>query len=79
MGVKLMALRVRDMEGTLAKLREKGVETTWGPNQGGSFNGIRAEIKDPHGNSIELREWLDGDGPDNMDWQPTRPGVERVS
>ncbi len=79
LGVKLMALRVTDMAKTLEQLRARGIEPSWGPNPGGAFNGIRAEIKDPHGNSIELREWLDGDGPDNLDWQPSRPDVERIA
>jgi glyoxylase I family protein len=77
-GVKLFALRVDDMAKTIAELERKGVAVTWGPRQGGAFDGIRAEIKDPNGISIELREWQNGDSATNPDWQPSRPGVTRI-
>ena len=77
-GVKLVALRVDDMVEPLETLKAHGVEASWGPNPGATFDGVRAEIKDPHGNSIELREWRNGDRPDNGAWHPTRPGMERV-
>jgi glyoxylase I family protein len=55
-GYRLMALEVDDMAESLAFLAERGVE----PSQpamdvgGGSW---RAEIMDPDGLSIELRQW----------------------
>jgi hypothetical protein len=78
-GVRLFALRVDDMARTLEDLRRKGVTATWGPNPGGSFHGLRAEIKDPNGISIELREWRDQDTPWNQTWQPARPGTTRIA
>ncbi|MSQ27322.1 MAG: VOC family protein [Dehalococcoidia bacterium] len=67
-GVKLVALRVDDMEKTLQELKIHGVEPSWGPNPGATFDGIRAEIKDSHGLSIELREWRNSDSADNERW-----------
>ena len=78
-GVKLVALRVDDMEKTLGELKTHGVEPSWGPNPGATFDGFRAEIRDPHGNSIELREWRDGDRADNARWKPARPGMVRTA
>lgn len=78
-GVKLVALRVDDMEKTLRELKTHGVEPSAGPNPGSTFDGIRAEIRDPHGISIELREWRNNDFAGNQQWQPTRPGLSKVS
>jgi glyoxylase I family protein len=51
-----LALEVDSMDKTTAFLKDKGVEIVWGPmDLGGS---IRAEIRDPDGMTIELREWL---------------------
>ena len=77
-GVKLVALRVDDMEKTLQEFRGHGVEPSAGPNPGATFDGMRAEIKDPHGNSIELREWRNDDRADNPGWQPSRMGMVRT-
>jgi glyoxylase I family protein len=55
-GYRLMAWEVDDMAATLRDLAAKGVPTTWGPRTTPAF--IRAEITDPDGNSIELRQWL---------------------
>ena len=63
---------------TLQELKAHGVEPSWGPNPGATFDGLRAEIKDPHGNSIELREWRNNDRADNAQWQPARPGLVRI-
>ena len=54
-GYRMMALEVADVNQALAHLEERGVEPTWGPVDLGSTK--RAEIKDPDGLSIELREW----------------------
>jgi len=79
MGVKLVALRVDDMVKTLEELKDHGIEPSWGPNPGATFDGMRAEIKDPHGNSIELRSWANNDRADNPGWQPSRPGMARLA
>lgn len=77
-GVRLFALRVDAMERTVDYLRSRGVEISSEPRPGGSFSGLRAEIRDPNGISIELREWQ-GDGPSNAAWQPQGPGVTRIA
>ncbi len=66
------------MEKTLQELKTYRVEPSWGPNPGATFDGIRAEIKNPHGFSIELREWRNNDSPNNEQWQPTRLGLSRI-
>jgi glyoxylase I family protein len=57
-GYQLMALEVGDMQQTLAELKTKGIEPSWGPVDVERY--VRAEILDPDGNSIELREWRQG-------------------
>jgi glyoxylase I family protein len=50
-----MALEVDNMDETIEFLKSKNVPITWGPiDIGDSF---RAEIKNPNGLTIELREW----------------------
>ena len=56
LGYRMMALEVEDMDGALALLKEKGVAPSWGPVKRPSY--ARAEIRDPDGNAIELRQWL---------------------
>lgn len=54
-GYKAIAIEVDNMDETVAYLKEKGVDIVWGPmNIGGP---IRAEIRDPDGFTIELRQW----------------------
>ena len=57
-GYKAMAWEVDDMEATLRALAAKGIAPTWGPRTRPTY--IRAEIADPDGNPIELRQWLRG-------------------
>jgi lactoylglutathione lyase/glyoxylase I family protein len=52
----MMALEVEDMDRALAALQSKGVETAWGPVKRPDY--ARAEIRDPDGNAIELRQWI---------------------
>ena len=54
-GYRLMAFEVGDMLQVLAELSGHGVTTSWGPRETPAF--IRAEITDPDGNAIELRQW----------------------
>jgi len=56
LGYRMMALEVEDMDRALALLKARGIETSWGPVRRPSY--ARAEIRDPDGNSIELRQWL---------------------
>ncbi len=54
-GYRMMAIEVENMDKTIEYLRSKGVKPCWGPvNLGGPK---RAEIKDPDGLHIELRQW----------------------
>lgn len=55
LGWQCLALEVDDMEGTLTMLKQQGVEAAWGPMTRPDY--ARAEIRDPDGNPIELRQW----------------------
>jgi len=56
LGYRMMALEVEDMDRALALLKSRGVEASWGPVKRPDY--ARAEIRDPDGNAIELRQWL---------------------
>jgi catechol 2,3-dioxygenase-like lactoylglutathione lyase family enzyme len=55
LGWQCLALEVDDMHAALKALEEKGVEAVWGPLERPDY--ARAEIRDPDGNPIELRQW----------------------
>ena len=55
LGWQCLALEVDDMDDALAMLKGKGVEAAWGPVKRADY--ARAEIRDPDGNPIELRQW----------------------
>ena len=54
-GWQCLALEVEDMDGALGALKAQGVEPAWGPIKRPDY--ARAEIRDPDGNPIELRQW----------------------
>ena len=54
-GYRMMAIEVDDMDKAVEYLANKGIKITWGPVDLG--NSKRAEIKDPDGLCIELRQW----------------------
>jgi glyoxylase I family protein len=56
LGYRMMAIEVDDMDEALAYLRSRGVEASWGPVKRPAY--ARAEIRDPDGNGIELRQWF---------------------
>ena len=56
LGYRMMALEVEDMDAALAALKTKGIEPSWGPVRRPNY--ARAEIRDPDGNGIELRQWI---------------------
>jgi len=56
LGYQLMALEVDDMDEALRMLKGKGVDASWGPMKRPDY--ARAEIRDPDGNGIELRQWI---------------------
>jgi catechol 2,3-dioxygenase-like lactoylglutathione lyase family enzyme len=53
-GYRAIAIEVDDMDATVNYLKTKGIAITWGPMASG--NSIRAEIHDPDGLPIELRQ-----------------------
>ncbi len=55
LGWQCLALEVEDMDRALAFLAEKDVPVHWGPIRRPEY--ARAEIRDPDGNPIELRQW----------------------
>ncbi len=56
LGARMIALEVEDMDAALRFLEEKGVPCVWGPfKREGRY--ARAEIADPNGFHIELRQW----------------------
>ena len=79
MGMRMFALRVDDMAKTVEYLESKGVEFFQAPRETAVFEGLRAEILDPDGIRIELREWQRGDSFYNDDWQPSKPNVARLN
>ncbi len=50
-----IAIEVEDMDKAIAFLNSNGIHTVWGPVTRGTSK--RAEILDPNGLSIELRQW----------------------
>ena len=56
LGYRLMALEVDDMQKTVDYLTAKGIEIVWGPKVREKY--ARAEICDPNGYHIELRQWF---------------------
>jgi glyoxylase I family protein len=54
-GYRMIALEVDDMDETVEYLLDKGVAITFGPVTLGTAK--RAEIVDPNGLPIELRQW----------------------
>lgn len=54
-GYRMMALEVKDMDKAIEYLKTKGIGPSWGPVDMGTTK--RAEIQDPDGISIELRQW----------------------
>jgi len=54
-GYRMMAIEVKDMEEALSFLAERDILPHWGPLDLGDSK--RAEIRDPDGLGIELREW----------------------
>lgn len=56
LGYRMIALEVDDMQKTADYLRGKGIDIVWGPRTRETY--ARAEICDPNGFRIELREWF---------------------
>lgn len=73
-----IGLSVSDMDRTLGDLRDKGVEVVREPWQALTFWGRQAQIRDPSGYIISIREWREPDGPYFEDWQPESEAVRRT-
>lgn len=56
LGYRMIALEVDDMDRAIAFLKTKGTEVMWGPRRLEGHS-VRAEIEDPNGYRIELRQW----------------------
>jgi len=56
LGWQCLALEVDDMDAALAHLKARGIAPAWGPMKRPDY--ARAEIRDPDGNPIELRQWI---------------------
>lgn len=56
LGYRMIALEVENMRQASDYLGDKGVAIAWGPRV--RATSVRAEIRDPDGNPIELREWF---------------------
>ena len=56
LGYRMIALEVDDMQKAVDYLSTKGVAIVWGPRVRETY--ARAEIRDPNGFHIELRQWF---------------------
>ena len=56
LGYRMIALEVDDMQQTIDYLKNRGIGIVWGPKAGDTY--ARAEIIDPNGYHIELRQWF---------------------
>jgi catechol 2,3-dioxygenase-like lactoylglutathione lyase family enzyme len=56
LGYRMIALEVDNMQKTADYLKRKGVDIVWGPVVRDTY--ARAEIRDPNGYGIELRQWF---------------------
>jgi glyoxylase I family protein len=54
-GYRMIALEVDDMQRAIEHLRSRHVDVVWGPKIRPTYS--RAEILDPNGLPIELRQW----------------------
>ena len=56
LGYRMIAIEVDDMQEAAEYLKTKGVDIVWGPRLAPTY--ARAEIRDPNGYHIELRQWF---------------------
>ena len=70
LGYRMIALEVDDMQKAAAYLRTKGVDIVWGPRVRETYS--RAEICDPNGYHIELRQWFPGSDQASHSGPPSR-------
>jgi lactoylglutathione lyase len=73
-----IGILVDDMDATLDEVRANGVEVAREPWQAQTFWGRQAQIRDPNGYLISIRQYREPDGPDYPDWRPEHEGVVRL-
>ena len=56
LGYRMIAIEIDDMQEAADYLKTKGVDIVWGPRVAPTY--ARAEIRDPNGYHIELRQWF---------------------
>ena len=56
LGYRMIAIEIDDMQEAADYLKTKGVDIVWGPRVAPTY--ARAEICDPNGYRIELRQWF---------------------
>ena len=56
LGYRMIAIEIEDMQQAADYLKTKGVDIVWGPRVAPTY--ARAEIRDPNGYHIELRQWF---------------------
>ena len=56
LGYRMIAIEIEDMQQAADYLKTKGVDIVWGPRVAPTY--ARAEICDPNGYHIELRQWF---------------------
>ena len=74
-----IGLEVPDIDAALTELKQKGVEVAREPWQALTFWGRQAQIKDPSGYIISIRQWREPDGPQFDGWQPESEAVVRTA
>ena len=74
-----IGLIVDDLDATLADLKSKGVAVPREPWQAMTFWGRQAQIMDPSGYRISLRQYRDPDNAHFEGWQPDQEGVVRLA
>ena len=73
-----IGILVDDLDATLDEVRANGVEVAREPWQAQTVWGRQAQIRDPTGSLISIRQYREPDGPDYPDWQPEHEGVVRL-
>jgi glyoxylase I family protein len=56
LGYRMIAIEVEDMQKASDYLKGHGIDIVWGPRVTDTY--ARAEIRDPNGYGIELRQWF---------------------
>jgi catechol 2,3-dioxygenase-like lactoylglutathione lyase family enzyme len=74
-----IGITVDNMDAAWSALMKNGVESARDPFDARTFWGKQAQIKDPNGYGISLREWEAPDGPHYEGWQPRHEGGTRLA